>query len=78
MGKKFNWKSIIFVAVALCVLSALFFLSAFFTVDTAYYEVSKQGFVWLGTFGSCLCLIWAIPYVIKYIIEVFHYFRNGY
>ena len=78
MKKNLTWKSLLFVAIAVCVVSVMFFFSAFFTVDTAYYEVSKQGFAWLGSIGSCLCLVWAIPYVIKYIVDVFRYFRYGY
>ena len=78
----FQWKSVLYVGIVLSAIACLFFFSAFFTVDTGYYSISLEGFKWMGVIGSTLCYIWAIPYVVGFITNVFSYFyrrlRYGY
>ena len=69
----FKWKNLFVFAVVLCAIACLFFFSAFWTVDTEYYSMSLNGFMWIALIGTIGIFIWALPYVIGFIARVIRY-----
>ena len=86
MKKVLNWKSVLYFGVSLMVIAALIFFCGFFTANMValqpYHQLVLTSFAWVGTIGSLLCYLWALPYVAGWIAKTFLYYmrylRYGY
>ena len=86
MKKFFQWKSVLYVGISLMIVAALIFFCGFFTANVTalqlYHQLVLTSFAWVGTIGSLLCYLWALPYVANWVVNTIRYFmrywRYGY
>lgn len=82
MKRIFNWKSVLYAGIGLCVISALIFFCGFFTANTPslmqYHQTVLNSFAWTGFIGILLCCLWYIPYVLCWLGSVVSYYRWRY
>ena len=82
MKKNFNWKSVLYLSIALCMSAGLIFFCGFFTANIEslreYHHLVLNAFAWTGLVGSTLFYVWAVPFVLKWIGDVIKYYRYYY